>query len=170
MPAGSQRQDPRRARGPVIRHRRQEKARLVLQLMGTYLGWPQARHFLLLVENAETAPWRGWRRDVPTHCVIGPGGDRKTSTGASRFSRFRTHTPSFSTPYLAASYEAWRLTPGILRLDPMFDPIRNDSRFQKLGASPFRTMRSNDGATRKSKDFAAAIRRRPGNGRGRVAT
>src|SRR5215475_13736048 len=106
MPAGFQRQDPRRARGPVIWHRRQEKARMVLQLMGTYLGWPQERHFLLLVENAETAPCRGWRRDVPTHCVSGPSRDRKASTGASRFSRFRTLPLSFSTPYLAASDKA----------------------------------------------------------------
>ena len=37
---------------------------------------------------------------------------------------------------LSCVLRAWRPTLGILRLDPLFDHIRNDSRFQKLAASP----------------------------------
>jgi serine/threonine-protein kinase len=41
-----------------------------------------------------------------------------------------------SIPYAGSLNTIMPLTPALLRLDPMFDQLRNDPRFQKLAVEP----------------------------------
>jgi len=61
-----------------------------------------------------------WRRVTPSWAVSGEP-DRAIAA-------------LLSIPYSGAITKP--LTPALLRLDPMFDPLRSDLRFQKLVASP----------------------------------
>jgi TolB-like protein/class 3 adenylate cyclase/Tfp pilus assembly protein PilF len=45
-----------------------------------------------------------------------------------------------SIPYEGALASGVPLTPALLRLDPMFDPLRNDPRFQKLASDPVKAV------------------------------
>jgi len=99
-----------------------------LALTNAYLGDKAAA--LALAERCVAA------NPVEKDAVDGPMGVEYLARVAARIGEsdgaITALQKLLSIPYEAPNAENVPLTPALLRLDPMFDPLRNDPRFQKL--------------------------------------
>jgi tetratricopeptide (TPR) repeat protein len=105
-----------------------ENYNLIGDLALTNMGLGDKAAALALSERAMAAnPIEKDAVMVPVRSRSSPGWRRKWESPTApsplyrNYSRYRTRPTGFNVP----------LTPALLRLDPMFDPLRNDPRFQK---------------------------------------